>query len=61
MKVNIILQCHTVFINAGENLPDMKLKTITTEDMKHALAGTKPSAAHLAPRYQKWQHEFGSS
>ncbi|KAJ9579535.1 hypothetical protein L9F63_004794 [Diploptera punctata] len=46
---------------SGENLPDMKLKTITTVDMETALAGTKPSASHLAPRYKKWQHEFGSS
>ena len=39
----------------------MKLKTITTEDMEHALVSTKPSAAHLAARYQKWQREFGST
>ncbi|XP_021941023.1 katanin p60 ATPase-containing subunit A-like 2 isoform X2 [Zootermopsis nevadensis] len=44
-----------------ENLPNLKLKIITTEDLQNALKSTKPSALHLAARYQKWQCAFGST
>ncbi|XP_069694894.1 katanin p60 ATPase-containing subunit A-like 2 isoform X2 [Periplaneta americana] len=44
-----------------ENVTNLKLKVINTEDLQNALRSTKPSAAHLAPRYHKWHREFGST
>jgi hypothetical protein len=51
----------TVIIFVDKYLPKLKLKIITTEDMQNALKSTKPSAVHLAARYQKWQGAFGST
>ncbi|XP_067005160.2 katanin p60 ATPase-containing subunit A-like 2 [Anabrus simplex] len=41
-------------------LHGLELKPITTHNLQQALSRTKPSAAHLVDRYQKWQTEFGS-
>ena len=38
----------------------VKLDKVTNEDVRAAIAVTKPSARLLGSKYEAWQSEFGS-
>lgn len=42
------------------NCKDVTIQPVRTEEVKEAIASTKPSATVLANRYLEWQREYGS-
>uniref|UniRef100_UPI00358FFDD1 katanin p60 ATPase-containing subunit A-like 2 n=1 Tax=Myxine glutinosa TaxID=7769 RepID=UPI00358FFDD1 len=48
-------------LKPGENLHNVTLDALTTEDLVKVIAYTKPSAKCLAKRYTAWQQEFESA
>ncbi|XP_075696916.1 katanin p60 ATPase-containing subunit A-like 2 isoform X2 [Rhinoderma darwinii] len=44
----------------SQDLPIIRLDTVTTSDFQEVLAHTKPSAKNLAGKYSAWQKEFES-
>ncbi|XP_056399463.1 katanin p60 ATPase-containing subunit A-like 2 isoform X2 [Hyla sarda] len=44
----------------SQNLPIIRLDTVTTSDFQDVLAHTKPSAKSMAEKYSAWQKEFES-
>lgn len=46
--------------DAGQGLEDVVIEPIRTEDVRAAIARTKPSAKLLAKRYSEWQSQYES-
>ena len=42
------------------NYKDIEIQPVRTEEVKEAIASTKPSATVLAKRYLEWQRDYES-
>ncbi len=47
-------------LNEGDELNQLKLDTISTEDLESVLLSTKPSARQFKNKYESWRKEYES-
>ena len=47
-------------LNEGNELKDIKLDTIMTDDVEAVLISTKPSARQFKNKYESWRKEYES-
>ena len=47
-------------LNEGDEVNQLKLDTISTEDLESVLLSTKPSARQFKNKYESWRKEYES-
>ena len=61
IKQIIIIKINKICLSKGDEVGQLKLDRITTEDVQKVLQSTKPSAAkQLAQKYDAWTKEYES-
>jgi hypothetical protein len=49
-----------MFLPQGDEITQLKLETIRTEDVEAVLLSTKPSARQFKNKYESWRKEYES-